>query len=141
MSARPNPVAYLADMISRRPVRASMRFAMVWAYFDETVVHHKIDGEDGKPPQYVPSALLIGGCVSSLEKWKAFEPKWTQVLQDEKISAFHAKDFYSFRKQFEWYTPDGKKDVERHTAFRDRLADIIIEHVDEAIAFTAAVSV
>jgi hypothetical protein len=114
---------------------------MVWAYFDETVVHKKVDGENGKPPQYWPDLLLIGGCVSSLEKWKAFEPQWRQALDAEKISVFHAKDFYSFKREFEWFTPAGEKDWPRHSAFRDRLADIITEHVEEALVFTSAVSV
>jgi hypothetical protein len=140
MSApRFNPVEYLADMIAKAPARPE-RVAMVWAYFDETVVHQKVDGENGKPPRYIPSELIVGGCVSSLEKWKAFEPAWRQALGDEKISAFHANDFYAFKKEFEWYI-DGQKDWARHAAFRDRLADIIIDHVDEALAFTAAVSV
>lgn len=108
---------------------------MVWAYFDETVVHEKIDGK------LVPTHLVLGGGVSSLEKWKALEDKWREALSDEGVSSFHAKDFYSFRREFEWYLPSGEKDFARHEALRDRLADIIIEHVDEAIAFTSAVSV
>jgi hypothetical protein len=114
---------------------------MVWAYFDETVVHLKVEGQDGQPAQYLPRELIVGGCVGSLEKWKEFEPKWRQALKDENVNTFHAKDFYAFRREFEWYTPEGEKNWERHSAFRDRLADLITEHVDEALAFTAAVSV
>lgn len=112
---------------------------MVWGYFDETVVHRRVKTKDGH--QYLPDQLLVGGCVSSLEKWKAFEPKWREALDNENVTTFHAKEFYAFRKQFEWYTPDGEKDWPRHAALRDRLADLIVEHVDEAMAFTAAVSV
>jgi hypothetical protein len=57
------------------------------------------------------------------------------------VAIFHAKDFYSFRKEFEWFTPEGERDWPRHAAFRDRLADIITKHVEEAVAFTAAVGV
>jgi hypothetical protein len=135
-----NPVAYLADMIARAPP-PRMRIAMVWAYFDETVVHQKVDGLDGAPPQYLPTNLLIGGCVSSREKWEELESKWSEALREEKVEWFHAKDFYAFQRQFEWYTPDQKKDFSRHEAFRDRLADIITEYVEEAVAFTSAVSV
>lgn len=113
---------------------------MVWAYFDETVVHRKIDGPDGKV-RYEPYELLVGGCVSSLEKWKDFEAEWRNALADENVSVFHSTDFYSFKKEFEWYTPDREKDWGRHAAFRDRLADIIIEYVEEAISFPSAVSV
>jgi hypothetical protein len=111
---------------------------MAWAYFDESVTHRKRNDENGKPLGYVPDQLIVGGCVSSLEKWKAFEPEWRRALDDEKVGEFHAKDFYSFRREFEWFTPEGEKDWPRHAALRDRLADIITEHVEEAIAFTAA---
>jgi hypothetical protein len=114
---------------------------MAWSYFDETVTHRKVEADGGKPAQYVPDQLIVGGCVSSLDKWKAFEPAWQQALADEKVSAFHAKDFYNFRKEFEWFAAEGEKDWPRHAAFRDRLADIITTHVEEAVAFTATVSV
>jgi hypothetical protein len=140
MSTPFNPATYLANMIAKAPP-APTSIAMVWAYFDETVVHHKEETKEGKPPRYVPSQLLIGGCVSSLDKWNAFERKWRKALEDEKVSTFHSADFYQFKKQFEWYTPKGEKDFARHEAFRDRLADLIIEYVDEALVFTAAVSV
>jgi hypothetical protein len=103
---------------------------MVWAYFDETVTHTA----DGKPDQ-----LLVGGCVSSLDKWKALETDWRQALANENVTCFHAKDFYGFRKEFEWFKPDGQRDLPRHEAFRDRIADIIIEHVEEAVSFASAV--
>lgn len=108
---------------------------MVWAYFDETVVHEKVGDT------LIPTHLLVGGAVSTKEKWDGLEKEWNRALSDEGISCFHAKDFYSFRRAFEWYTPSGEKDFKRHEALRDRLADIIIEHVDEAVAFTSAVSV
>lgn len=131
---RPNPVAYLANTV-RAPARARRGLPMVWAYFDETVVHEKVDGK------LVPTHLLIAGGVSTLDKWKPLEEKWRQALSDEGVSCFHGSEFYHFRREFAWYTPQGEKDYPRHAAFRDRLADIIIEHVDEAIAFTSAVSV
>jgi len=106
---------------------------MVWAYFDETIVHRK------QADRYVPDQLLVGGCVSSLEKWKAFEQEWCQALEQEGIGAFHATDFYGFKQEFEWFTPEGGKDWPRHEAFRDRLADIIIEYVEEALSFPSAV--
>jgi hypothetical protein len=128
-------VAYLADMITKAPARPRSGGAMVWAYFDETVVHEQVD------KNLIPTHLLVGGGVSTLEKWKALEDKWRQALSDEGVSCFHAREFYNFRKEFEWYTSEGEKDFQRHAAFRDRLADIIIEYVDEAIAFTSAVSI
>src|SRR5690349_9787616 len=129
MSARPNPVAYLADMIGQASARPR-RAAMVWAYFDETVVQRKVEGPNGRF-RLVPDQLLVGGCISSLDKWKAFEPEWQRALADEKISSFHSTDFYAFQKEFAWFTPQGEKDLPRHGAFRDRLADLIVEYVDE----------
>jgi len=119
----------------RQSPSARRGLPMVWAYFDETVVHEKVDGK------LVPTHLLIAGGVSTLDKWKPLEEKWRQALSDEGVSCFHGSEFYHFRREFAWYTPQGEKDYPRHAAFRDRLADIIIEHVDEAIAFTSAVSV
>lgn len=114
---------------------------MVWAYFDETVVHRKVEGQGGEPLRYEPYQLLVGGCVSTLDKWKAFEVEWRKALSDARVSVFHSADFYNFKKDFEWYTPEKQKDWKRHEAFRDRLADLIIEYVEEAITFPANVSV
>src|SRR5271156_5609177 len=94
---RPNPVAYLADMIARAPTRP-MRFAMVWAYFDETVVH-----EQTVPGKRIPAEMLVGGCSASDEKWRKLTVQWKKALKDERVTAFHAKDFYAFRREFEWY--------------------------------------
>jgi hypothetical protein len=88
----------------------------------------------------VPSQMLVGGCVASESKWLKFSSEWRRALDDEGVSVFHAKDFYHFRRQFEWYTKDGEKDLARHESLRDRLADIITSNVDEAIAFASEVS-
>lgn len=124
-ATRPNPAVYLADMIAKASAR-QMRIAAMWAYFDETIVREQ--------------QLLVGGCISSKTKWDQLAKKWRKALRDEKVSVFHAKDFYQFRRQFEWYK-DGQKDWDRHASFRDRLADIITEFTDEAIAFSSDISV
>src|SRR5215813_14341520 len=102
MGARPNPVAYLADTIGRAPARP-MRIAAMWAYFDETIIREVGQPKGGGPDMLIPKALVIGGCCSSLAKWKEFELKWNSALADEKVSAFHATDFFSFQEEFEWY--------------------------------------
>ena len=94
---------------------------MVWAYFDETVVHLKVEGQDGQPAQYLPRELIVGGCVGSLEKWKEFEPKWRQALKDENVNTFHAKDFYAFRREFEWYTPEGEAEIVDQQCLKARI--------------------
>ena len=78
----------------------------------------------------------MGGCFSSAAKWKDFETEWGKALASEGVSAFHAKDFYALKREFEWYR-DAEKDWPRHSAFRDKLTDIIIEYVDEATGFTS----
>lgn len=108
---------------------------MAWAYFDETIVEEK----DPATGRTTPTDLLVGGCVSSEAKWRKLEVQWKKALKAERVTTFHAKDFYAFKREFEWYQ-DGKRDYARHEAFRDRLADIIAEHTDEAIAFTSQIS-
>jgi hypothetical protein len=53
------------------------------------------------------------------------------------VEAFHANDFYAFQGDFKWFTKDGERDWKRHGKFRDKLADIILEHVDKLIVFTS----
>lgn len=108
---------------------------MAWAYYDETVIH-ETDG-NGKA---VPTDLLVGGCVADQASWEKFGREWTKALKKEHVAAFHANDFYSFKKPFDWYIKDGQRDYERHNAFSYKLADIISHHVDEAVAFTSPIS-
>ena len=127
-----NPVAHLAAMIAAfGRSRTGGRF-MAWAYFDETLV------KDGDPSG---SLLLVGGCIASPKSWERFSQEWAQALHDEEIKVFHAADFYAFQKPFNWYTRDGERDYDRHNAFSNRLADLIIHHVDEAVAFTSPIIV
>ncbi|MGA3303825.1 MAG: hypothetical protein ABSC72_11130 [Methylovirgula sp.] len=133
---RPDPAAHLADMIVRYGAPRKSSIAMLWAYFDETVVN-ELDATDGKRR---PVDMLVGGCIAPAEQWEAFSDKWKKALADEGIGTFHATDFYAFRREFSWFK-DGEKDLARHSAFRDRLSDIIIEHVDGAITFASMLSV
>jgi hypothetical protein len=133
----PDPAAHLARMIAVYGCSSPAEIAMVWAYLDETSVHEKVEGAD----KLQPVLMLVGGCLASQRKWEKFLPKWRKALRDEKVSAFHAKHFYAFRKEFEWHLPDGQRDWQRHGKFRDRLADIITEFTDEAIAFTSQIEI
>jgi hypothetical protein len=108
----------------------------MWAYFDETIVYEKGKAKDGQTDVWIPTTLVVGGCFSSAAMWKDFETEWGNALASEGVSAFHAKDFYAFKREFEWYR-DAEKDWPRHSAFRDKLTDIIIEYVDEATGFTS----
>lgn len=129
-------VADLVGMIARYGSRREAQIAMIWAYFDETAVN-ELDAGDGKRR---PVDMIVGGCIASADQWDAFSDKWKKALADEGIDTFHATDFYAFRRKFCWYK-DGERDFARHSSFRDRLSDIIIEHVDSAITFASMLSV
>jgi hypothetical protein len=98
-----------------------------WAYFDETIVSQ--------------TEMLLGGCIASQTAWDGFKVDWREALRSEGIGTFHATDFYSFHGEFKWFLPTGERDNHRHSLFRDRLVDIIVTYVDEAIAFTSMVRI
>ena len=104
---------------------------MLWAYFDETVPHEADAASVNRPKE-----MILGGCVVKAEQWERFVPKWRQALQEENVGMFHAKNFYHFRDEFKWFDKNNERDVARHDRFNDKLADIILEHVDELMAFT-----
>lgn len=106
---------------------------MLWAYFDETIVN-VADSSDGK---LRPSEMFVGGCIATRAQWEKFTVKWNKALAAAGVTAFHAKDFYAFQGEFKWFTKDGERDLKRHGKFRDKLADIILEHADELIVFTS----
>jgi hypothetical protein len=110
---------------------------MLWAYFDETIIE-TVDAHDEKRR---PAEMIVGGCVAATEKWERFTPLWRNALRDAGVRTFHATDFYSFRGEFEWFNGDNQRDLQRQKKLRDRLADIILDNVDELIAFTSMVSI
>jgi hypothetical protein len=132
-----DPVAHLARMIARYGCPKTASLAMLWAYFDETIVS-QVDGQDGKRR---PTEMFVGGCVSAVTKWEEFTPRWRAVLDEAKVTSFHATDFYSFQGEFRWFYKNGKPNLRRHARFRDKLADIILDHVDELIVFTSMVPI
>lgn len=131
-----DPAAHLARMISAYGRGKRVHLAMLWAYFDETIVN-VIDGKDGKQR---PTEMFVGGCVASAQRWERFTPIWRRALQRAGVSTFHAKDFYSFKNEFAWFKK-GAPDWNKHGKFRDRLADIILDHAQELIAFTSMVPI
>jgi hypothetical protein len=128
-----DPAAYLARMISDYGRPKTVHLAMLWAYFDETIVN-VADSGDGK---LRPTEMFVGGCVATAQRWEKFAPKWRQTLNRYGVSSFHAKDFYAFQREFKWLDKNGNRDLKRHARFRDRLTDIILDHVDELIVFTS----
>lgn len=98
--------------------------AMPWAYFDESGFYDDQDKLE---------ALVVGGCVASAKSWTWLVEEWQAALDKERVKEFHAKDFYTFNREFSWLTTDGQRDIDRHDAFRDRLAEIIVRHCDTII--------
>jgi hypothetical protein len=109
----------------------------LWAYFDETVVNTTAGG-DGK---LRPTEMFVGGCVATANQWEKFTPRWSGALDRAGVDAFHAKDFYAFQGEFKWFDKDNKPDWKRHGKFRDKMADIILDHVEELIVFTSMVPI
>lgn len=130
---RGDPCSFLAGMVaaSRRRLKRSC-LAMDWAYFDETVVN-VVEGADGKQR---PSEMFVGGCIAPQREWAQFTARWNEALESASVRTFHAKHFYAFRGEFNWMK-DAKPDWQRHGDFRDKLADIILDHADELLAFTS----
>jgi hypothetical protein len=128
-----DPCGHLARMIAEYGASERVHLAMLWAYFDETVVS-TITAKDGKRR---PSEMFVGGCIATASQWEKFTSKWRRALKRAGVTSFHAKDFYSFQREFKWFTPKGERDWKRHGTFRDALADIILDHVDELLVFTS----
>ena len=132
-----DPVTHLARMMARYGRGKTMHLAMLWAYFDETVVNI-VDAKDGKRH---PAEMIVGGCVATAQHWEQFIPCWRTALNQAAVGVFHAKDFYNFQGDFKWFDSNNEPDWKRHGDFRDKLADIILDHVDELIAFTSMVPI
>jgi hypothetical protein len=124
--------ADLARMIAASRRIKRIQIAMLWAYFDETVVN--VAEKDGK---LRPRDMFVGGCVADQGQWEKFTPEWLTVLAGEGVKTFHAKDFYAFEGEFKWSTRESDRDLVRHGKFRDRLADTILEYADELTVFTS----
>jgi hypothetical protein len=127
----------IAQYGSRKTVHERVHVAMLWAYLDETVVN-AIEGKGGKR---WPTEMFVGGCVATARRWEGFAPKWKDALDRAGVSVFHATDFYAFQGEFKWFDKKGDRDLERHSQFRDELADIILDHADELIVFTSMVPI
>jgi hypothetical protein len=128
-----DPFAHFARIIAMGRQKPRCGLAMLWAYFDETAVNIA-ETPGGKMR---PTEMFVGGCVATAEHWQKFTPKWSRALVKAGVSAFHAKDFYSFQGEFKWFDRNNNRDLRRHDKFRDSLADLILNHVDELIVFTS----
>lgn len=119
-----DPVAHIAKML-RLGGSPCFGIAMLWAYFDETVVNNQ--------------TMIFGGCVASAYQWAAFTPKWRRALHKEGVSEFHAAKFHTGNSDFNWRMPNGQRDDKRIARFDKKLASIITENVQGAFSFMAPV--
>lgn len=61
---------------------------MIVAYFDDS-------GTDPKHP-----ALLMGGCIATVQNWTDFQQEWRSILDEYHLESFHMTDFDNRRGQF-----------------------------------------
>ena len=96
--------------------------AALWAYFDES----------GHAKDARVSVFALGGCVSSVERWRSLIPDWTDTLTEFSVSALHMKDFAHNKGEFASWNEDTRQ------AFLARLVGLmtrdIAAYIGEAMA-------
>jgi hypothetical protein len=90
---------------------------MLTVYFDESY-NHLTD----KEPK-IPLVYTVGGYLSTVQQWIAFESEWSEVLKKENIPYFHMADFES---GFSYYKGWSK---EKRIRFLQKLHEIIHKYV------------
>jgi hypothetical protein len=104
------------------------RVLVMWGYYDES-------GEHGPTGELLN--MTIGGCFSSLERWREFDAAWKAALAAESLSYFHMTDFEAWEGPFNFTLPDGSRDKEKHNRLLNALLDIMLEHIDGFFGFGA----
>ena len=105
--------------------------AASWVYLDETAHTEIVQGRERFRD------MIVGGCRASEAQWRAFSIAWRKALDEEGVATFHGKNFFSYNDEFRWYR-NGAKDEERHARFRDKLVQIILDHVEEIVGYCNA---
>lgn len=103
---------------------------MVWGYYDES-------GEYDAAGNLVN--MTVGGCFSSLDKWREFEPQWKEALAREGLTAFHMTDFEAWRPPFDLKLADGSRDDEKHKRLLVSLLEIMLRYTEGLYGFGALV--
>ena len=80
-----------------------------WAYFDAS----------GKKESH--TAITVAGAVAPVKKWTKFVTDWKKVLDDERVSEFHATDFAASLGEYTGW----KGDRPRRSGFLKRLGRIV----------------
>jgi hypothetical protein len=99
------------------PITATEKvMAMLTAHFDES-------GKDGKSP-----ILLVGGYLSTVERWEEFQREWQQFLIDEHIEKYHTTDILARQKEFKSWTSERVNQVFR------KVDDLTMKHTLAGVA-------
>ena len=101
---------------------------MVRAFYDESGEYD----ENGRLLN-----MTVGGCVSTLEKWKVFEVEWRRVLDNEELPSFHMAKFEGWVPPFDFKLENGERDWDRHKRVLNSLLDIVLSHVEGLYGFGA----
>lgn len=101
----------------------------IWAYYDESGEYAPGTGKLLK--------MTIGGCVSTLDKWKKFEPEWKAVLAAEGLSHFHMTDFERWKAPFDFTLADGTRDKEKHNRLLNNLLDVMAPYIEGYYGFSS----
>lgn len=94
--------------------RAFVKFCII-AYFDESGTHGG------------SSNAVVGGYLSTVQKWKKLRKAWQSILDRENVQAFHRVDMESFQGEFEGW---GR---ERQVAVILECQDLIKRHTEKGL--------
>ncbi len=99
-------IRHIAKSLHPRLRETSIPVAIATAYFDES---------DS------PSACVVAGVASTVDRWVGLESEWRRMLDKYKISALHMKEFAHSTGEFK----DWKGDEAKRRQFVERVIDII----------------
>jgi hypothetical protein len=95
-----------------------VKVAALTAYFDASGAQHS------------GTELVVSGFVSTVDKWRRFEEKWQQMLDEANLPYFHMKEFAPSVGIFQSWK--GKETKRRK--FLAKLIDITVDHIEQSFA-------
>lgn len=102
---------------------------MIWGYYDES-------GEYNAAGSLLN--MTVGGCVSTLDKFRLLDAQWRKALADEGLPpCFHMADFEAWVPPFDFALPDGSRDHAKHKRLLNGLLDTMLAHVECFYGFAA----
>ncbi|MGA3117205.1 MAG: DUF3800 domain-containing protein [Syntrophobacteraceae bacterium] len=101
---------------------------MTWIYYDES-------GENDAAGNLL--SMTMGGCMSSLDKWKEFEIAWKTILANEGLDFFHMTDFEAYRPPFNFQLAGGSRDKKKHERILNSLLDLMVKYIEGFYGFAS----